>query len=109
MVYFYGFDFSWCNYGHVHFVRSVMAVTALANAKADMLRRVRGKDWVICKKYPIKGAATVIPTYCHNVAMPKPVLASFGDELCAIIAITKGGTVEAETPRIIMEAVRDKS
>ena len=86
-----------------------MAVTALANAKADILRRVRGKDWVICKKYPIRGAATVIPTYCHNVTMPKPVLASFGDKLCAIIAITKGGTAEAETPRIIMEAVRDKS
>ena len=86
-----------------------MAVTALASAKADILRKVRDKDWVVCKKYPIKGAATVIPMYCHNVAMPKPVPASFGDKLCAIIAITKGGTAEAETPRIMMETVRDKS
>jgi len=40
-------SFGLCITGFAHFVRSVMAVTALANAKDAMPRKVRGKDWVV--------------------------------------------------------------
>ena len=66
----------------------------------DKPKKVKGKDWVICRKYPIMGAAKVAPMLCQNVKTPKPMPTSFGGRVCAVIAITRGGTAPAAAPRI---------
>ena len=79
-------------------VFTVSAVTTLAHANNAMPPKVGGSDGVVCRRKPPKGAERAIPMFWQSVLMPNPVLESLGGRFCAIITLTRGGTVAAEMP-----------
>lgn len=79
-------------------VFTISAVTTLAHANNAMPPKVGGSDGVVCRRKLPTSAERAIPMFWQSVLMPNPVLESLGGGFCAIITLTRGGTVAAEMP-----------
>jgi hypothetical protein len=79
-------------------VFTISAVTTLAHANNAMPPKVGGSDGVVCRRKPPTSAERAIPMFWQSVLMPNPVLESLGGRFCAIITLTRVGTVAAEMP-----------
>lgn len=84
-------------------------IAALAKAKSEIPRKVQTSEFVVCRRYPPKGAERAIPTFWQRVIMLNPVPDSRGGRFSATIVMARGGTVPAEIPKAITDRMSEKS